>query len=389
MVKCLKGGRDPFCPEKTTYTEVPSVKKLFSLMLAVLCLLTAAIAAAEDVPAGENIRKVTISCTGDALLGASERVRRNGAGTYSYDTYIEKNGYAYPFAGLYDMFSKDDITFVNLENVLADDIKGGFSKSHLVFRGPADFAKILSAGSVEVVNLANNHTENYGTEGMNKTVAALEAEGIGYSGTTFGLNAYYIHEVGDIKVGFVGLYPRYHKDKKHQTEAKACFDACKEAGCQVIVASIHCGGEYQKKHANMQDKYEKICKSWGANLVIGNHPHVPQGIHVADGVTCLYSIGNFTFGGNTGVDEVLSVIQSYVAQFDLYFDGDTYLGHQLTIWPIHISGTVPENNYQPVLVSGTDAEKVMKLIQNDCGKLKLNPYVDGQGAVQDFVPWKK
>ena len=51
------------------------MKKLFSLMLAVLFLLTAAIAAAEGVPAGENIRKVTISCTGDALLGASESVR--------------------------------------------------------------------------------------------------------------------------------------------------------------------------------------------------------------------------------------------------------------------------------------------------------------------------
>ena len=365
------------------------MKKLLSVSLAVFCLLSAVCAAADGVPAGENIRKVTISCTGDALLGASESVRKKGAGTYSYDTYIEKYGYAYPFAGLYDMFSKDDITFVNLENVLADEIKGGFSKSRLVFRGTSDYAKILKEGSVEVVNLANNHTENYGTEGMEKTVAALEAEGIGYSGTTFGLNAYYIHEVGDIKVGFVGLYPRYNaKDRrKNQAEAQACFDACKEAGCQVIVASIHCGGEYQKKHADMQEKYEKLCKSMGAHLVIGNHPHVPQGIHVADGVTCLYSIGNFTFGGNTGVDEKLSVIQSYVAQFDLYFDGDTYLGHQLTIWPIHISGTAPENNYQPVLVSGADAEKVMKLIQNDCGKLKLNPYADGQGAVQDFVPW--
>ncbi len=367
------------------------MKKTICLILAILCLLSCLNAVAEGVPTGENIRKVTLSCTGDALIGASERVRRNGAGTYSYDTYIEKYGYAYPFAGLYDMFSKDDITFVNLENVLADEIKGGFSKSHLVFRGPADYAKILTAGSVEVVNLANNHTENYGTEGMDKTVAALEAEGIGYSGTTFGLNAYYIHDVGGIKVGFVGLYPRYNaKDrKKNQAQAQACFDACKEAGCQVIVASIHCGGEYQKKHADMQEKYEKLCKSMGAHLVIGNHPHVPQGIHVADGVTCLYSIGNFTFGGNTGVDEKLTVIQSYVAQFDLFFDGDTYLGHQLTIWPIHISGTAPENNYQPVLVSGEDAEKVMKLIQNDCGRFKLNPYVDGQGAVQEFVPWGK
>ena len=126
----------------------------------------------------------------------------------------------------------------------------------------------------------------------------------------------------------------------------------------------------------------------GANLVIGNHPHVPQGIHVADGVTCLYSIGNFTFGGNTGIGENLR-LPGYVAQFDLYFEDNVYTGHQLTIWPIHISGTSPENNYQPVLVSGEDAEKVMKLIQNDCGKLKLNPYVDGQGAVQDFVPWNR
>ena len=370
------------------------MKKTLCLLLAALCLFGSLAACAEnEVPSGENIRVVTISCTGDALIGSNETVRKKGAGSYSYDTYIEKYGYAYPFAGLYEMFSKDDITFVNLENVLADDIKKGFSKSRLVFRGPTDYAKILSAGSVEVVNLANNHSENYGEEGMEKTIAALEAENIGYSGTTFGCNKYYIHDVGGIKVGFVGLYPRYNaykgQERKHQAEAKGCFDACREAGCQVIVASIHCGGEYQKKHADMQEKYEKLCKSWGANLVIGNHPHVPQGIHVADGVTCLYSLGNFTFGGNTGVDEKLTVIQSYVAQFDLYFDGETYLGHQLTIWPIHISGTSPENNYQPVLVSGAEAEKVMKLIQNDCGKLKLNPYVDGQGAVQDYVPWQK
>ena len=369
------------------------MKKLVCLLLALASLSMLMTAGAEGVPEGGNIRVVTINCTGDALIGASESVRKKGAGTYSYDTYIEKYGYAYPFAGLYDLFSRDDITFVNLENVLADDIKKGFSKSRLVFRGPSDYAKILTAGSVEVVNLANNHTENYGAEGMEKTLAALEAEGISYSGTTFNCNAYCIREVGDLKIGFVGLYPRYHafkgQERKHQAEARACFDACKEAGCQVIVASIHCGGEYQKKHADMQEKYEKICKSWGANLVIGNHPHVPQGIHVADGVTCLYSIGNFTFGGNTGVDEKLNVIQSYVAQFDLYFDGQTYLGHRLTIWPIHISGASPENNYQPVLVSGTDAEKVMKLIQNDCGKLKLNPYVDGKGAVQDFVPWNQ
>ena len=60
----------------------------------------------------------------------------------------------------------------------------------------------------------------------------------------------------------------------------------------------------------------------------------------------------------------------------------------MTIWPIHISGVSPENNYQPVLVEGDEAQAVMKRIQKDTS-FKLKPYVDGQGAVQDFVPWKK
>ncbi len=358
------------------------MKKLFCALLIMALLCPAAVSLGEQ-------RVVRISCTGDVLLGSNESVRKKGEGTYSFDTYINNYGYEYPFAGLYDMFSTDDITFVNLECVLADDIKKGFSKSRFVFRAPTDYAKILTAGSVEVCNLANNHTENYGTEGMEKTVAALEAEGIGYCGTTFGLNSYWIEDVDGIKIGFVGAYPRYNGGDptlkpKHQKELKSCFDACKEAGCAAIVAAIHCGGEYLEKSASMQWNYEDLCVKFGANLVIGNHPHVPQGIKVKDGVTRLHSIGNFTFGGNTGIDERL-VPQGYVAQFDLTFEDGVYAGQQLTIWPIHITGTPPQNNYQPILVSGEDAEKVMKMIQKDTS-FQLNPYVEGQGAVQDYVP---
>ncbi len=357
-------------------------------MKRLLCILLLAALLCPAVSMAET-RVIRMNCTGDVLLGSNEKVRREGEGTYSYDTYIEKYGYAYPFAGLYDLFSKDDITFINLECVLADEIKGGFSTSRFIFRAPTDFVQILTEGSVEVCDLANNHTENYGTEGMDKTVAALEAAGIGYCGTTFGLNSYWIADFGEIKIGFVGTYPRYNggdesKRAKREKELKQCFDACKEAGCQVIVAAVHCGGEYQPKSASMQWKYENMCIKYGADLVIGNHPHIPQGIKIENGVTILHSIGNFTFGGNTGVGENLRP-EGYVAQFDLVFEDNVYTGHQLTIWPIHISGTSPENNYQPVLVSGEDAEAVMKLIQADTG-FTLNPYVDGQGAVQDVVP---
>ena len=90
------------------------------------------------------------------------------------------------------------------------------------------------------------------------------------------------------------------------------------------------------------------------------------------------------------MDEKLSqdALYTFVAQFDLHFENGAYLGHQMTIWPIRISGTYPENNYQPVLVTGEEAERVMKAIQRDCGRLRLKPYVEGQGAVQDFVPWE-
>ena len=65
------------------------MKKTLCLLLAALCLFGSLAACAEnEVPSGENIRVVTISCTGDALIGSNETVRKKGAGSYSYDTFV-------------------------------------------------------------------------------------------------------------------------------------------------------------------------------------------------------------------------------------------------------------------------------------------------------------
>ena len=100
-------------------------------------------------------------------------------------------------------------------------------------------------------------------------------------------------------------------------------------------------------------------------------------------------MGKASFGGNTGVDETLQVILATVAQFRLVFEDGKYTGHQLTLWPIHISGVSPENNYQSVLVDGDAARKVMSRVKKDSIHVRVKDYVDGQGAVQDFVPWEK
>ncbi len=343
-------------------------------LVCVLLLITACASAETQV--------ITVTCGGDTMLGCNEKVRPND---YSFDNYIDQYGYAYPLSQLQSLFANDDVTLVNLEVVLYEDTKAKYSTSRLVFRGAPEYTEILKQGSVEVVNLANNHTDDYERAGYDSTIKALDEAGIGYCGSTSYGNYVYVYEKDGIKVGFVGVIPMYYKD--NQKKVEDCFKQLRDAGCQVIIASLHCGTEYSPLHGDMHDRYRKLMAAQGANIVIGTHPHVPQGIIVSNGVTQIYSLGNLTFGGNTGVDEVMSCIQGTVAQFALHFEDGVYVGHQLTLYPIHQSGTSPNNNYQPVLVGGDDALKVMRMIQKDTTTMKLNPYVEGEGAVQDFVPW--
>ena len=345
--------------------------KRFAILL--LCLLLPTLALAET-------QVITITVTGDALLGTNKRVSTQ---EYSFHRYIEQYGYAYPFAGVTSLTANDDITLVNLECVLYAPAE--LNSSRLVFNGLPEYAQILTEGSVEIVNLANNHAYDYEYKGYNSTVAALDAAGIAYCGSTdLGREVYWFDFENDVRIGFIGVLPYYYKDNASKVEQD--FRKLKQAGCDVIIASLHAGREGNEVHTDIQDKYRNICIQNGAHIIVGTHPHVAQGVHVENGVTQLFSLGNFSFGGNTGVDEDLYSLEGLVAQIDLHFEDGVYIGHQVTLWPIHTSGTSPVSNYQPVLVEGEAAQAIMTKLQND-SNITLNPYVDGEGAVQDFVPW--
>jgi len=342
---------------------------------------------------------VKLTCTGDFLPGSSDRLKNE---PYAFQQFIRDKGYAYPFEKLQRLMAEDDITLVNLECPLNDDQPD--SKSRLTFRGPEDFAQILPACSIEVANLANNHMGNYGKAGYKTTVAALEEAGVKYCGSIQeGSSACFV-DVKGVRIGFVGTYPLWNKERPQDLEK--CFKYLKENNCDVIIASVHAGMEYRGSHGSMQDNYGDKLYKLGAHIVVGNHSHVPEGVRVFKGVTQLYSLGNSSFGGNVGAaaaqdaahfnsDEAQSEAASFskalgtvVAQFDLMFEDGKYIGHQLTLWPISISGSAPENDYQPALVGGEEAARIMKKVQSDTA-FRLKPYVEGQGAVQDFVPWNE
>ncbi len=349
--------------------------RLFLLALLALMLPAAALC---------DTQIVTLTCTGDFMPGSNDKV---SVQDYAFQRYIERYGWSYPCEGLKELFENDDITLVNFECVLNDTAPA--STSRFRFRGPTAYAAILPVCSIEAANLANNHSGDYGKEGYLSTRQALTDAGVVLCGTTeFGSEAGYI-DVKGVRIGFVGVLPLWNKD--HPQDLEKAFQSLKDSGCDVIVASLHAGEEYRGYHGNMQEGYGDRLRRLGAHIIVGNHPHVPEAVRVTDCVTQLYSLGNFSFGGNTGVDEEIHCLQSMVAQFALYFEDGKYVGHQLTLWPIHISGSAPENDYRPVLVDGEEAQKVMRMVGRDnqgC-VTPLQPFVDGQGAVQPFVPWEK
>lgn len=312
---------------------------------------------------------------GDCTLGSEEAKRKQAT---SFDSVITEKGYDWPFANMQELFQNDDLTVVNLEGVLSDSNRNENKDKTYRFRGPTAFVDILTRSGIEAVNLANNHTQDFGKQGYTATQETLAAAGVGY----FGSRSVYIFEKDGIKVAFFGLNSTaFNGNKAWAKEEIARLK--QEEGVNAVVFTFHAGQEYGKHRNQAQETYAHYMIDAGADLIIGHHPHVVQGMEIYNNRTICYSLGNFAFGGNKEVRALETVVVDVALTFD---DAGNYLGQQLTLYPANISGTYPENNYQPVLVSGDAAQDVMALIQNDTD-YELAPYTDEAGcAQQPYLP---
>lgn len=347
------------------------MKKTYCLLpLLVLCLLSPmALAEGTDI---------LFSFAGDCTLGGDESWMNYSIGTFKVMAQ-EQGDYAYFLEKAQPHFANDDFTIVNLEGVLADSAKGLNPNTKWNFRGATEYVNILTLGSVEAVTLGNNHTADFGKAGLASTKEVLQKANIPYAldEETFVL------EKEGVKVGFIGFYgPTYRRYGKKLPELIQQLK--QQEGCAAVVLMYHGGTQYKVKHNKQQEEDLRYAVDSGADLVIGHHPHALQGIEVYNNRSIVYSLGNFCYGGNRKPREV--EYQSMVLQAKLSFDeGGAYQGQQLTIHPYHISATRPRNNYQPYPLSGEEARKALETIQADT-PFPLNPFVEGLGAVQEFVP---
>lgn len=321
-------------------------------------------------------KTVKLTFAGDCTLGNHEGWMNHSTGTFKV-MQQEQDSYAYFFEKSQPIFANDDFTLVNLEVVLADTPKGKKEGRKWNFRGTTDYVRILTEGSVEGVTLGNNHAQDFGAIGLKSTKETLNKAGVRYCVD----KEVCFYEKDGVKIAFMGFWESsFHGKLPWIRQEIPRLKA--EEGCDAVVIIYHGGNEYKKKHSMDQEKDLHAAIDAGADLVVGHHPHVIQGMEVYKNRTIFYSMGDFCYGGNRKPRAI--EYPTFVAGVEMRFDETGYRSQQVTIHPFRISATSPRNNYQPYPVTGEEANEVMRLIQNDT-PFALNPYVEGQGAVQETL----
>lgn len=130
-------------------------------------------------PSGIAEKQIRLAFAGDVTLGSEEYLREED---YSLVSFAGREGNEYFFENVRKLFSMDDLTVVNLEGVLSDSNVGENKEKTYRFRGEPEYTEILTYGSIEMVNLANNHTFDYGERGYLETQVALAQSGIRFFG---------------------------------------------------------------------------------------------------------------------------------------------------------------------------------------------------------------
>ncbi|MGN0772298.1 MAG: CapA family protein [Candidatus Ventricola sp.] len=301
----------------------------------------------EEEPAADTWpRTFTITMAGDTTLGSTDDLRKRDD---CFEAVAQEKGYGWFFSGLSDLFATDDLTLINFEGTLTEETEKKEKKFN--FKGPAEYTDILTLGSVEAVTVANNHTLDYGTQGREDTIANLEGAGIVVSGN----GQLGVFEKNGVKVGMTGYCFPYTDGKKDITKD---VKALREMGCQIVIASFHWGSEYREDFTGEQRTIGRAAIKAGADIVVGHHPHIVQGIESYEDSYILYSVGNLVFGGNVDPDDR----DAYAARVTFTVYEDHADAPELTIVPLRLTALTSGTDYRPVLAEGEEADRIVSRI---------------------------
>ncbi len=302
---------------------------------------------------------IRITAVGDMMLDGSARPE------------LAKFGYDHAFEGTRDLLQQSHVVFGNLEGPLTRRGKAEKNKKYIFRSPPTKVAKALKRAGFDVVSLANNHSLDYGAVGLGDTIDALAAEGIRHVGA--GLNSRDARAptfvvVGDRTIAFLAysltfpenFWARRHQPGTafgHEKHIVADVAAAREVA-DIVLVSFHWGQEGITKLREYQTRLGHAAIDAGAQVVLGHHPHILQGVERYKQGAILYSLGNFTFGS-------YSPRARHSAIAHLYFDGSQL--SQVRLLPINVLNT--DVIFRPRPLQGVAANKVVRELQQLAGEL--------------------
>ena len=307
--------------------------------LLLLLLLLVATDALADV--------VTITAVGDIMLA--------GQGSRT----LNARGFDHAFAGTAAELRKGDILVGNLEAPLT---RGGteFTEKKFRFRTSPEAAAALSRAGFTVVTLANNHIMDFGAEGLAETLNNLDRAKILHAGAGVNLAEARREALVTVKGRRVALlaysltYPaEFFAGKGLPGAAQGVADRVREdivrarEAADYVVISFHWGEELAGTPKPYQQHAAHAAIDAGADLVLGHHPHVLQGIERYRGKTIFYSLGNFAFGSMSR-----SADRSMIARITL--DGAE---QRVEIIPLNVLNS--EVRFRPAVLTGKRGDEVI------------------------------
>lgn len=333
---------------------------------------TLVVGTALSVPAGAATtppKTVTLTFVGDTILGNSPRLPADAA------RYL---------ASMRKQLSAADVTFANLEGTFTSTgpskCPGGSTDTCYAFRNPPSFARAYAGAGVDVVGLANNHSYDFGAEGLRSTKAAVSDAGMRSTGLPGQVT--YLRRQG-VRIAFVAFAPYVRTNNLLDLTTAGRLVRQAHGQAPIVVVYMHAGAEgadadhvtgreehYVGEDRGNPKRFAHMAIDNGASLVVASGPHVLRGMEIYKHRLVAYSLGDFANYRNFSAGGTLS--RSLVLHVTLTTRGALYAARLVSV-------TLATTGH--ATVGGDSVPFVARLSRQDFGVRAARIRKDGMIAI--------
>ncbi|RMD95278.1 MAG: CapA family protein [Calditrichaeota bacterium] len=300
--------------------------------------------------------------------------------------FLQQEGADYPFRRLKPVLGNAEIVFANLEAPFADS--GRAVEKRFTFKVPTRFATGIKQAGINLLSIANNHILDYGMSGLEQTVAALNQAGLHFAGAGMSLEQAWQPAVLSTPAGTVAMlafsmtFPRefWATDSTggtaypYEQKLVQTLDSLRR-NVDFVIVSFHWGTEKMQTPKDYQVYFAHLAIDHGADLVLGHHPHVLQGIEIYRNRLIAYSLGNFAFSSFSR-----TATQSMLLKVVLHRHGLLFA----KIYPLNIDNTMVQ--FQPRLANEEGKKQIIAHIDSLSYALNAYDIVDDDGLILGSFP---